>query len=226
MDKIISVSKQKEFLVAKTCVGRDSLYGGLFPKPFTRIEGRQGYTMYYLAPNDQENGALVNLTNEDLVATFSMEDKGIKHGTLPLDVNFFWVKNKGANISIPLGFTIGRKTYNGIVKVEVKSMESFILQYGGMAWEQEVRDGITYLYLSEYFIDPKSEQKQKGISIELRDLFLDAIKNKEESLVLLSKAKLVPQLKSLFQELIQTVGAGIKSISLEEFPKTEEESNG
>ena len=94
----------------------------------------------------------------------------------------YWICKNNVEIKVPLGVPKTKETYgvNGELLFNVdknigveKIMHLFVLDVS--AWQVEVRDGIRYEYLSEYFVN--SNGQQSGLSIILRDKIKPAIES-------------------------------------------------
>ena len=107
----------------------------------------------------------------------------------------YWICKNNVEIKVPLGVPKTKDTYgiNGELLFNVdenigveKIMHLFVLDVS--AWQVEVRDGIRYEYLSEYFVNNNGQQS--GLSIILRDKIKPAIESviKNEKIILDEKA--------------------------------------
>ena len=165
--EIITVSKLKRFIIAKTVVEKQQLFKSTFAsgnKIIRQIEGRAGYNTYWLNGNNWELFSHQNIVSNIIEIDKETEKK------LPNYVNICWVA-KTFQIEVPLGFELDEKSYNCQVNVKINNVEKFLTKSGIESWEQETRGGLTYEYLSEYFVVPNSETKQHGLSIMLRNAF-------------------------------------------------------
>ena len=123
--------------------------------------------LYYIS----SSGALDLLSDDSqLGKVITEEEIKNKKNTLPDYVNLFWIIDFSERNPHIMNIPWGIEGFNGVVQAAIANKEKFIKQYASSSWERETRDGVTYEYLSEYFINSNSEQS--GLSIELRDLFL------------------------------------------------------
>lgn len=175
----ISPNYQKNFIIAKAYVDKKTLLdknilGRI--KATAQIEIVAGYSLYFLSENNSlesiGSGKSCNLGGT--VSVESLNKSLDKFGKLD-KINLYWVRDNKIEITVPWGF--GNYEFgglNGKLILKIKNLEEFIKKSFFM-WERELRDGIQYDYLTEYFID--SERKQNGISIDLRDEFYGRLKS-------------------------------------------------
>ena len=123
----------------------------------------------------------------------------------------YWICKDDVEIKVPWGVPKTKDTYgiNGELLFNVdedigveKIMHLFVLDVS--AWQVEVRDGIRYEYLSEYFVN--SNGQQSGLSIILRDKIKPAIesviKNKE---IMLDEEVDKRTLKNIVETALETL---------------------
>lgn len=167
MKILISPDKDKNYIIARAIVNRSVLRGETHifrsTEPAT-IDVSSGYSLYYLNKDNNLN------SYERSAVGLSVDGQAFcKEIDAHKVINLFWIKSDEIKIKVHWG--IGKSVnsgtgINGEVNLLIKDLDLFI-KSNSCIWECEVRDGIKYEYLSEYYTD---NNKHCGISIALRDL--------------------------------------------------------
>ena len=149
----------------------------------------------------------------------------------------YWICKNNVEIKVPWGVPKTKDTYgiNGELLFNVdegigveKIMHLFVLDVS--AWQVEVRDGIRYEYLSEYFVN--SNGQQSGLSIILRDKIKPAIESviKNKKIMLDEKVdkdtleKVVEAALGTFKEDFASFGLKLVDESIKSFTVFESKS--
>lgn len=166
----ISINPEINCLVAKAVV-RGALLSSNAPEGL--VNNSIQYQVFYRDKNGAFNNFHYNTKERDEI------------------YEIYWICENNVEIKVPLGVPKTKDTYgiNGELLFNVdkdigveKIMHLFVLDVS--AWQVEVRDGIRYEYLSEYFVN--SNGQQSGLSIILRDKIKPAIESviKNEKIIL------------------------------------------
>lgn len=222
----ISVNAEKTFLVARTRVEKRILCGQkrIFGKNIepTPVNVRSGYSLY-CRWTDGKGERLEKIAGGEILsgtvssATFSKYFSKNAEGWCDL----YWIAGDGGHrISVPWGCRVKGDGYNGVLTVELTDAEKFLNSFLSCPWERETLKGCEIEYLSEYFID--GDGRQKGISIELRNL----IKPAAEDVINENSSKDVAFLTAKTEEKIKEIpfsdyGLEFKSVTLQIQEKTE-----
>lgn len=176
MATMISINPEINCLVAKAVV-RGALLSSEVP------EGTVNNDMQYQVFYRDKEGVFDNIKNFRCNTNKSDKSDEI--------YEIYWICKNHVEIKVPWGVPKTKDTYgiNGELLFNVdegigveKIMHLFVLDVS--AWQVEVRDGIRYEYLSEYFVN--SNGQQSGLSIILRDKIKPAIESviKNEKIML------------------------------------------
>lgn len=176
MAAMISINPEINCLVAKAVV-RGALLSSEVP------EGTVNNDMQYQVFYRDKEGVFDNIKNFRCNTNKSDKSDEI--------YEIYWICKNHVEIKVPWGVPKTKDTYgiNGELLFNVdegigveKIMHLFVLDVS--AWQVEVRDGIRYEYLSEYFVN--SNGQQSGLSIILRDKIKPAIESviKNEKIML------------------------------------------
>lgn len=89
------------------------------------------------------------------------------------DTTVYWIKNH--TVTVPIG-----KPNFGFctLQCEINGKIFFENQLADLDWQTEYRDGVTYFYLTDYFVDVSYGCIQKGLAITIRKLLKDKIIDK------------------------------------------------
>lgn len=164
MAAMISINPEINCLVAKAVVRGELLSP---EEPEGLVNNDMQYQVFYR----DKKGAFDNIKNFHYNTNESDEIYDI-----------YWICKNDVEIKVPWGVPKTKDTYgiNGELLFNVdedigveKIMHLFVLDVS--AWQVEVRDGIRYEYLSEYFVN--SNGQQSGLSIILRDKIKPAIES-------------------------------------------------
>lgn len=165
MAAMISINPEINCLVAKAVVRGELLSP---EEPEGLVNNDMQYQVFYR----DKKGAFDNIKNFHYNTNKSDEIYEI-----------YWICKNNVEIKVPWGVPKTKDTYgiNGELLFNVdkdigveKIMHLFVLDVS--AWQVEVRDGIRYEYLSEYFVN--SNGQQSGLSIILKDKIKPAIESK------------------------------------------------
>ena len=168
MAAMISINPEINCLVAKAVV-RGALLSSEVP------EGTVNNDMQYQVFYRDKKGVFDNIENFHCNTNKSDKSDEI--------YEIYWICKDDVEIKVPWGVPKTKDTYgiNGELLFNVdkdigveKIMHLFVLDVS--AWQVEVRDGIRYEYLSEYFVN--SNGQQSGLSIILKDKIKPAIESK------------------------------------------------
>ena len=168
MAAMISINPEINCLVAKAVV-RGALLSSEVP------EGTVNNNMQYQVFYRDKEGVFDNIKNFRCNTNKSDKSDEI--------YEIYWICKNHVEIKVPWGVPKTKDTYgiNGELLFNVdkdigveKIMHLFVLDVS--AWQVEVRDGIRYEYLSEYFVN--SNGQQSGLSIILKDKIKPAIESK------------------------------------------------
>ena len=167
MAAMISINPEINCLVAKAVVRKALLSPEAPERP---VNNSIQYQVFYRG----KDGAFKNNDKSPCKAKKSDKSDEI--------YEIYWICKDDVEIKVPLGVPKTKETYgvNGELLFNVdknigveKIMHLFVLDVS--AWQVEVRDGIRYEYLSEYFVN--SNGQQSGLSIILRDKIKPAIES-------------------------------------------------
>lgn len=198
MAAMISINPEINCLVAKAVV-RGALLSSEVP------EGTVNNNMQYQVFYRDKQGVFDNINN------FHYNTKGRNISDEIYEI--YWICKDDVEIKVPLGVPKTKETYgvNGELLFNVdknigveKIMHLFVLDVS--AWQVEVRDGIRYEYLSEYFVN--SNGQQSGLSIILRDKIKPAI----ESVIKNEKFD-----KGTLKDIVKTTLENLKNVDFASF---------
>ena len=168
MAAMISINPEINCLVAKAVVRKALLSPEAPERP---VNNSIQYQVFYRG----KDGAFKNNDKSPCKAKKSDKSDEI--------YEIYWICKDDVEIKVPWGVPKTKDTYgiNGELLFNVdkdigveKIMHLFVLDVS--AWQVEVRDGIRYEYLSEYFVN--SNGQQSGLSIILKDKIKPAIESK------------------------------------------------
>ena len=194
----IRPNTQKNFVIARVAVNKGNLIGKkVFFHDNAEIVIPLGYSLYYT-----HDSALVLLgTGEDQAIKSAQFVTKIKDTGV---TTLYWLRNTAENdyeITVPWGivFLPKRTGYNGQIKLKFNIKKDFkFISQCMCACETEMKDGLNYEYLSEYYIDEKNEQK--GMAVAIRELLVPYLANCKDA------REIETEIKDLAEILFKPLG--------------------
>lgn len=188
---------QKNFIIARVAVNESKLIGEkLFSRDDTKIFIPMGYSLFYT-----RGAALERLKEEHEQTVKSVElVKKIKNDLKV--TTLYWLRNSFDNnyeITVPWGIVFPQKSYNGQIKLKfnIENSSCNFISNCMCSCATEMKDGLNYEYLSEYYVDEKKEFQ--GLSITIRELLVSRLENCGENIEKIKET--IMSLQGLFESI-------------------------
>lgn len=210
----IKPNTQKNFIIARVSVNKSNLvWKKLFSQGDASIIIPMGYSLYYTIGgvlNKYDDNSNIEVKASCVFGQIEKLSKSKDKSQSP-NTTLYWIRNNSNyTIKVPWGIVYSEsgKGYNGQIKlrVDINNINNFVS--GCMCeLDAENKDGLTFEYLSEYFVNDKNEQK--GLSITIRDYLvakIEELTNEQENVD--DKIKSIKEKNSLeeMQKLLDGLG--------------------